>query len=740
MMGKTGAVLLFALTLLGLAATGYWMLFSYFPGYDDEGYILLSTRAYHAHGGLYDLVYSQYGPAFYFFGDIFQSLLGSPVNHTSARLLTLALWLGTAGACAGLVRQQTGTRSLPLFTFAGTFLYLHFVPGEPFHPGTWIIFILALSLWILTTLISADRWATAAVVAGATGAILLLTKINVGVFYVVAVGAWTLLQAVPDRARRTTAILVGLALVAFAAALMNALWRETWIQVYLALFVVATIGLMSALRGESATKLKHAGFFAVAGGSVALVILALIWLRGTSVAGLLEGVLLAPLRHPSSYSFAVNWRAGSLLAAGSSLLVLLVLTWIRRRLPIATANAVVVALRLALAAALLTGLALLINFRVIGAVFSFMAPLIWVWVIPLEGVALPSTARLSRGLIATVLLLQFLHAYPVGGSQESWGSFLFIPLVALGLDEVRRWDLARKTDPALASRRWLAFTTIIVAVLTVKVAWTERSTHRNYAAFSELGLPGTGQLRLPEPTRTAYRILSLNAAVHADLLFSLPGMYSFNLWTGLPTPTGKNATLWFTLLSDGEQCAIIEAIDRSRRPCIIVQESLIAMMQEARVPIQGVLRDYLFREFLPVFNVEGFVFLVRKGRVIAPLNIAQLSSLPQSAAAAHDTQLDFRLASDGTPIAGIEARDLVDPPSSSLILDGVNAQVTAFPIDSFDHMTGPPANAPWPLRVRGLVHFSVRFNRASAGLLPSTTAFYLKGIDGKTLGEARISE
>ncbi|MBF8306127.1 MAG: hypothetical protein HW398_1315 [Acidobacteria bacterium] len=92
---------LLALLSAGLAAIGYWMLFSNLALYDDEGYLLLSAREYFAHGGLYDSVYSGYGPAFYVLADAFQWLIGSPVDHSSARLLTLGPY-----RCMGSVRSS----------------------------------------------------------------------------------------------------------------------------------------------------------------------------------------------------------------------------------------------------------------------------------------------------------------------------------------------------------------------------------------------------------------------------------------------------------------------------------------------------------------------------------------------------------------------------------------------------------------------------------------------------------
>src|SRR4051812_7693943 len=163
MLRRPGTALAFLIVTAGLGALGFWLLFSNFATYDDEGYILLSAREYLAHGRLYDGVYSQYGPAFYVFTEIVQRIAG-PVDHTLARLLTLAFWLGAAGSCAALVLRQTDSRRLALFTLSATFLYLYFLPDEPFHPGGLIVFVLALSLWLQDRAIEAGRWTSVAVI------------------------------------------------------------------------------------------------------------------------------------------------------------------------------------------------------------------------------------------------------------------------------------------------------------------------------------------------------------------------------------------------------------------------------------------------------------------------------------------------------------------------------------------------------------------------------------------------
>jgi hypothetical protein len=59
-----------------LAFAGYWLLFTTFMVYDDEGYVLISLKHFSEHGGLYHHVYTQYGPFPYLFYDGLHRLFG----------------------------------------------------------------------------------------------------------------------------------------------------------------------------------------------------------------------------------------------------------------------------------------------------------------------------------------------------------------------------------------------------------------------------------------------------------------------------------------------------------------------------------------------------------------------------------------------------------------------------------------------------------------------------------------
>jgi hypothetical protein len=719
---RIGPIVALAVLTAALAAIGYWMLFSHFAGYDDEGYILMSAREYFAHGRLYDEVYSQYGPAFYVLLDLFQHGFG-PVDNTSARLITLALWLGTAGSCAILVRRETGSTSLSLFTLAGTFLYLYFLQDEPFHPGALIIFLLAASSAILLALLRKGNLFGVCVVAASTGTLLILTKINVGVFYFAAVGAWALLNLTSAAVRRVAPVIVIVGLTALAVLLMRTLWGQTWVYIYVALFAVGVITVSLAMRREAVIGWSQAGYFSGAVIGVMVLVLTAVWFRGTSVSGLLDGVLLRPLLHAGNYSYAVDWRPGSVLFGIASVLMFFVHAHLRQSQSADAANRILVALRIAQAVGLIICFVLLMHARVIGTVFSYVAALLWISVVPLAGKASEPREDAGRGLLATILLLQYLHAYPVGGSQESWGTFLYFPLVALGMGELRRTSLPR------------AWTAVVAALMTVtigKVTWTAIESYRAFARRIELGLPGANGIRLSEAMRSAYHILAINAVAHGDMLFSLPGMYSFNLWTGLPAPTAKNTTLWFTLLTPDEQGAIIRSLEGRPRACIILQESLVELMRAGKVPMEGPLVDYVYRNFARAFRVEGFAFLVRAGRQVSPINVAQLT--------ASTNRINFAVLGDDTPIAAIEIHDLTETVAAKNQPVDSRRAVSVTPINGAGQATGPTTPAQFPLRLKGLVQISIELGDSALPPVPTLIALSLRDAAGKELAIVRVAE
>src|SRR5262249_14126178 len=90
------AVAAFGVTTAVVALLAYFLIFSYFAEYDDEGYLLISLRSFRQGQALYDTVFSQYGPFYYAFMDGLRSVLRLEWTHDAGRFITLGIWTSTS--------------------------------------------------------------------------------------------------------------------------------------------------------------------------------------------------------------------------------------------------------------------------------------------------------------------------------------------------------------------------------------------------------------------------------------------------------------------------------------------------------------------------------------------------------------------------------------------------------------------------------------------------------------------
>ena len=675
---RPGIFLLLVASVL-LAVTAYWLLFTTLMAYDDEGYVLVSLKNYSAHGGLYAQVYSQYGPFFYFLHDAGHRLLGYEFTNTTGRFITLLCWLFTAGVAALLVWRQTRSLAWTGFTLGLTFFHLHLMMSEPSHPGGLIGVLVAAGAWLGAAQIQRQTMRALAVTAGLVGAALLLTKINVGVFFLVATGTWFMVQLSTPAQARIGSWLAAAALVVLPVGLMRAGLGEASGRLFIGLSVIASLTMLAVAWRERQplTTWAHARWGAGALLGLGAVTVAAVCSRGTNLGELLEGVLLGPLRHPGVYHFAPAWKPGAALAGGLSLL-LAGLVW---RGPTGWLAWLLVGLRLVLA--LSFGLACLewLPFTGHSIAMSYLVPLAWIFAVRLD----PDQACRPAGAatwVGLLLVLQYLHAYPVAGSQIAWGTFLIVPLMALGLHDTQAF-IARHARPVYA-------TIIGLAGLVLAVGTAGRLSHIGWLRYAEsrpLGLPGAEDVRLPEAPASAIRLMGLNASAHADVLFTLPGMFSFNQWTGLPTPTLANTTHWFSLLSRRQQEEVAAALTRSERPGLIVQRAMLDFLAESKIPVTGPLYDYLQQNFERAFSIEHLEFWVRRGRSIAPLGTVEIFALKSPGPGTAPGKLELIVAiPPGRKIARIEVASLEGPPrvlarwdqrSGPLLATAINLQGTA---------------------------------------------------------------
>lgn len=697
-----------------LAVIGRWLLFTTFMIYDDEGYVLYSLRNYVAHGDLYARVYSQYGPFFYNLYDTIQRVLPLEYDNVSGRWITLVNWLAAAGAGGLLAWRYSRSTVYTLFTLGMTFFCLWVMKSEPMHPGSLLTALVAIGAVAGAIAIEREKPVAFAVGAALVGVALVLTKINVGVFFLVAAGGWLLVNTAIGKDRKLASWLVALGCAALPFLLMRSLWEATWVRTFALIVTTSSLGLVLVLHRSRRDEhdVRTWGWFVGCGAAWTLAIGALTCLRGTGVTDLIHGVILGPLKHPGVYSLPMTWRPASApLAVGSFAFALWFYT--RNTRP-AWVPTLIAALRFGILGwFLLSGQVLMGRFCEL-----YGLPLLWLLVTPLQPGEISARDR-ARIWVAWVLVFQSLHAYPVAGSQVNWGTGLFPAVLAMGVYEAAAYFQAMRP----AWRRWLV--PGVGALLLIPLGWITftvgKTCHARFYESAPLGLHGAEEVRMAEDFTDTLQIITRNLQLHAGTLFSFPGLYSMNIWTGKPTPTLANATHWFTLLSPQEQQAIIDRLEADPKACVIVQRMVVDFLEINGFSTKCALRDYLMREFTPALKLDGYAIWIHKQRTIAPVDIVSIQQIGPGP----------RLRMEGVvpvgtqPIGRIELRNYMTEPRviQDIALPAANMVLTTTPVDA----------AP------SLVRFSLEFTAAFNHLNPHEAFVVLKSADGRELARLRFA-
>jgi hypothetical protein len=291
---------------------------------------------------------------------------------------------------------------------------------------------------------------------------------------------------------------------------------------------------------------------------------------------------------------------------------------------------------------------------------------------------------------------------------------------------------------------------IAVMAATTGASWNLVQYGARKSEGHMLNLPGTGPLKMPQESASLLSVLTLNAAAHTDVLFSEPGMSSFNLWSDVPTPTRANVTHWFSLLSKSQQEAIILELKSHPRAGVIIDRGHIAFLAAQGLAPTGLLHDFIEQNFEPAFRLNykfqnsyrfhSFDFLVHKGRKISPFLLGTLlernANQPAIGAETERFLLQFSLL---LPIGKSVASAAVESGQNSLILDAHNARVELTRLNARGDPISKTQTASWPLEIKEPTLVSIYFNASESPKLTFQSSIILRDADGTELALARFA-
>ncbi len=558
------AVMLLATGLIGVFA--WTQLFTTFPFWDDEGYFLQAYRDFLSGHVLYDQVFAMYGPWTFFSAALLAGFDPENVTHDALRWIALPIWIMVAVLLARVVWRRTGRFMVSVATFLLIGFHLKGIANGVGHPQLWVILGAAALLWLGLDWVTLPGHGWQAFWTGVVIGSMFLLKINIGVFVSIAAGLAVSVH-LKRRVRNAALGVLGVAAAGLGIALLAA--NSTPSEKYFALVYLAslaiTIGVAiarPALEQPSSANLKRCA----AGIALCLCLGVTLTLGlGTTLRGLFGALVTSPALLVRSYHYPFLEPTGKWSLAICAI-------------GLGTAAGVFCWRQLFEVHPPLLGLlkfeagaGLLVAF-VCDHRMALTGSLLFLWLLIVDVAPLSGPAYSNRLLLALLAPLFSLQLFPMAGEQVDWAALLPMTaaavLLADGINSVSAADLRVPLPrPAFAAG---ALRVLLIVLLCSFAGATTWESLDEWRSATPVNLPGAEWLRLP-PERVA-TLTAVSAAIDRNCrtLLTVPGMYSFSMWSGVPPFEEKRFNSWPFLWPDEIQREVLPQLQQRRRGCVLV--------------------------------------------------------------------------------------------------------------------------------------------------------------------------
>jgi hypothetical protein len=597
-------------------ATAYLTMMTGFERYDDEGALMITVKQYFAGMRIYDQVFSNYGPVYYFYQWVLHRATATPVSHDVVRIGALLPWLAVALIGGWITLRLTRSLILAAVAHLGTSLVLVFFAHGPGHPQE-LTLLLLLALAAIPVIAGMEERRTVLMLAlGVLPAALMLVKINAGAFAAAAV-AMTLASCGPrSRAGRVLGLAVGAACTMLPLILMRNHLDAEWARSYCWLEVASAAGCVCCmLRARFRPLVTLRDCVLTAGGFAATLamVLTILQAQGVSMAAAYECLLVAPSRifvahrtwfvAPHLLELTPLWALAGL---GTALLT----AW---RQPLSGTPA----WRALFAGKTVFGAVALVTTLLHRQTLTIVTPFTWLLLFDPN---LPDGESQSfpRRLLSILTVLQTLYAYPVAGSQLRFIQILLLITVVVCVGDSLSWLTgSRRMHERLIPWGRTAATAALAAVALVQVGLA-MARYREYRSLPSLDLPGAQLVHVDPDTKANFHWLVVNLQRQCDSFESLPGLPSLNFWTGIEPLTGLNIDAWTVSLSPGQQRQVVAAISSHPRACMVYNRPLANFWNPGGESLENQpMVAYIFRNFQPVGVSGDYQLMLRNDRIDA---------------------------------------------------------------------------------------------------------------------------
>jgi hypothetical protein len=329
-------------------------------------------------------------------------------------------------------------------------------------------------------------------------------------------------------------------------------------------------------------------------------------LQGVSLGSLFWGVILNPLNHPGVFYISLKISRWTNLAALILAACIVYLSLSRSHLAESWWFDVVRCVVGVGAISLLT----------LGNRIQWVVPLLPMTLVPRWRWEADGLALFTRLFVTSMAVTQFLEPYPVAGSQTGIAAAPMIlwafVCIADGIAGLRaaagrpsqEAGQGLRLDAAIGGAILGVFTKVSVGLL-VQSQFPPAST----------GLRGSTWLHLPTKQATQFEAIAQNVGRNCSTLFTMPGMGSFNIWSGVPTPNGWNLTAWMKGIRLERQEQILSLMKSDPLVCAIVNRGLIRFWDKDNTTVERLpLARYIMIEMPKVAEIDEYEIHVHPHR------------------------------------------------------------------------------------------------------------------------------
>lgn len=191
---------------------------------------------------------------------------------------------------------------------------------------------------------------------------------------------------------------------------------------------------------------------------------------------------------------------------------------------------------------------------------KFITPFSWL-IVAVPGGAGKDSRLFARAFLCFLAVFVALYPFPVASAQLL---FALVPLIVV---IANFWHDAFVSLAAVIAglNRRNARRSLSAAALLLLAGIYAKALHaadEKYAASVPLPLPGVTDIHVTPAAADTYRWITEELNRHCATFFSMPGLFSFNFWTGKDTPTMMMMNDWPGFLNATQQRVIVNDLER----------------------------------------------------------------------------------------------------------------------------------------------------------------------------------